>query len=166
MLSVVIGMLRKFSVVNACMCCTEVLSRQAKDRNKRKSCSVISSHRAQTDVEMLESKERPCSATWSRRMQAAAASLSALCTMLHRVPARKYNHSAVKTNVYFTRFDFVPHACSAVAVHAVFRVLHAACRETCSVLHARARITGEKSTHTASVGDGIVSRAQRSTRAS
>ena len=86
--------------------------------------------------------------------------------MLHRVPARKYNHSAVKTNVYFTRFDFVPHACSAVAVHTVFRVLHAACRETCSVLHARARITGEKSTHTASVGDGIVSRAQRSTRAS
>ena len=70
------------------MCRTEVLSQQAKDRNKGKKCSVISSHRAQTDVEMLESKERPCSATRSRRMQAAAATLSALCTMLRRVPVR------------------------------------------------------------------------------
>ena len=84
----------------------------------------------------------------------------------NHVAARKHDYSAVKTNVYFTRFDFVPHARSAVAVHAVFRVLHAACRETCSVLHARARLTGDKSTHTASVGDGIASRAQRSTRAS
>ena len=84
-------------------------------------------------------------------MQAAAATLSALCTMLHRVPARKHNHPAVKTNVYFARFDFVPHACSAVAVHAVFRVVHAACRETCSVLHARARITRVRSQHTLQV---------------
>ena len=86
--------------------------------------------------------------------------------MLRRVAARKHNYSAVKTNVHFTRFDFVPHACSAVAVRAVFRVVHAACREVCSVLHARARSTGDTSTHTASVGNGIASRARRSTRAS
>ena len=62
----------------------------------------------------------------------------------NHVAARKHNYSAVKTNVYFTRFVFVPRACSAVAVHAVFRVVHAACREACSVLHARARFTGDQ----------------------
>jgi hypothetical protein len=48
-------MLRKFSVVNAyAFVCTEVLSQQAKGRNKRKKCSVISAHHAQTDIEMLQ----------------------------------------------------------------------------------------------------------------
>ena len=62
--------------------CTEVLSQQAKDRNKRKKCSVIARITRKPILRCCKSKERPCSATWSRGMQAAAASLSAHCTML------------------------------------------------------------------------------------
>jgi hypothetical protein len=148
---------RKSSVVNACAhndmhvfalkSCRNERKTEIKERN-----AVNSAHITwrKPILRCCKSKERPCSATWSRGMQAAAASLAAHCTTLHHVAARKHNYSAAKTNVHFTRFAFVPHACSAVAVavHAVFRVVHhAACREACSVLHARARITGDKSTH-------------------
>jgi hypothetical protein len=53
---------------------------------------VISSHHAQADIEMLQKQGKTVLCDMARGMQAAAASLSAHCTMLHRVAARKHNH--------------------------------------------------------------------------